>query len=273
MENFFHRLAAATCERKILRFFLVPAVILLLLYGCDSEREKEWKRWMIEVDKVDYRCGTFGDYELKISKAYLFYWPTYEGRSDWESNPPPPLSCTAKLKMMPIEAYWPGMVPAGRRPLSVTNSGIDEPDYISIRVRSAPDFIPWKLDTLLNYRLNNGDDPKLSYGEHIYTEIGLYRTEKPYVRSPLSSVTYFWEVGPNNTVKTFVDCILLDNGRVNSCRQIQYLPWLRAVLEIRYQRPQLENWRVIAFEAEDFIKHNSTYMGECVDLLNRNSEV
>jgi hypothetical protein len=263
MENIFLRRGSEFSEREFWRFFLMPAFITFFLSGCDSERDKEWKKWMIEVDKVDFRCGTIGDYEIKINKAYLFYWPTYEGRSDWESNPPPPLTCSAKLKMMPFEAYWPGMLPAGRRPLSITLSGVNEPNYISISITAFPHRPSWSISTLLNSKARDGGNPQAIFGKYINTQIGLYRTEKPYRNSKLSSQVFYWEPDSNGTdaIEKFITCDLSDNRIVNSCVQRQYLPWLEAILEIEYERPQLKNWKAIARDTEEFLKNNSIFKG------------
>jgi hypothetical protein len=258
MSSIFH-----TCNKELsvcglARTWVVVGFLIFSLSGCDNERQKAWRKWSVEVDKFNYRCGTIGDYELRISKRYLFHWPVYEGRSDWESKDPPPLSCTAKLDMMPIEIYWPRMEPAGKRPLLDVISESKDPSYISVMVTAASGMAPWDLDGFFESKLEPGDD-KSVFGDYIKTPSGLFRIEKPYRKFSLSSQTYYWESGPNNTAKTLIDCTLSDNGLVNTCRQVQYLSWLGAILELRYQRPQLENWKTIARDVDGFLKRNSTY--------------
>lgn len=213
---FFNRSVKISTEFRIKKVCL--ALMVICLSGCESERDKEWEKWITEIRKVNYRCGIIGDYELKINKAYFFYWPVYEGRSDWESKPPPPLSCSAKLDMMPIEAFWPGMKPAGKRPLSIGPENIWEPDYISIAVRTAPNFVSWDLNSLLKNRLRDGDSMLESYGGHIKTKIGLFRTEKSYRRSSLSSQSYYWEVEKNHSIKTFIECELFGKSQIQPLR-------------------------------------------------------
>lgn len=239
-------------------YLLWIGFLISSISGCDSERDKEWKKWQTEIRKVDYVCGMFGDYELRLNRKYIFFWPTYEGRSDWEPGPPPPTNCDAKLQSVAVELFWPEMNPAGDR----TFGDDKDPDRINASIAAVPDLKTWDLRSLLKYYLSLDETASVDFSKFSKSATGLYTDNIAHRDSKLKSKTYFWAVDKAGTVNTVIECEHSDNGLVNRCEHTQYLRKFQAVMDISYQRAHLSKWKVIAFDVERFIERIAIYKGE-----------
>ncbi|WP_147460416.1 hypothetical protein [Pseudomonas corrugata] len=212
-----------------------------------------WAEWLKLQEHIPYRCGSLGGYELKVDKSYFFFWPTYEGRSDWDKNQgPPPIGCDAKLSSMPLEAYWPGLSPAGGRPIDLDQ----RPEHISIVVESVINRDKW--DLILHLTLDDGS--QIQAGEYL-EGLGLFhfRGVGKYYRG--GEADYYWAVDDDGLISTFIDCSPIRGGHAESCKQVRFIPDMQAALIIRYKSDRLGSWKKITSDVLEFIKNNSKSKG------------
>lgn len=238
---------------KYFKKIVTGFVYCFLITGCDSERDKQWNEWRAKTDRISYRCGMFGPYEFKVDRKYLFFWPTYEGRSDWEVQGPPPIGCDAKLSSFNLEAYWPGLSPAGRFPIEVDPAA----EHINIQVESVINRNRWDLADRLKWKLHLKEDSKNNVGRYD-DELGLFYLQG--VDSALSrlNVNYYWKLSADGGVSIFIECGPIYNGKAKWCRQTQFLPKMRAVLDIYYDQTLLTKRTQLTHDVIEFINSSST---------------
>lgn len=235
-----------------MRTFIAIILVMLSLYGCDSERDKAWKKWRAESDKFDYRCGTFNGYEFKINRAYLFFWPTYEGRSDWEAQGPPPLSCGANLETMPMEAYWPGMSAAG----TYSEESVADPNRIHISLNSVPNLNTWDLVLNLEYRFGKDWKQTLPYQKN-KDNLGLNYIESPSWPFPDEMIDYYWVEEPDGRISIFIICDTYNPNKQAVCDQTEYIPEMHAILEIKYKKSRVRYWKSLSSDVREFINERT----------------
>lgn len=157
----------------------------------------------------------FADYELKVNRAYLFFWPTYKGRSDWKVQGPLPLSCSAKLETMPKEAYWPGLAPAGR----TFGEEADNPNLIHIGLNSVGKLEKWDLVLNLDYRFGEGAWKKTSKYQKNKNNLNLDYTEGPNWGFTNVTSEYYWVEENDGRISTFIECYAVSPKIEAYCHQ------------------------------------------------------
>ncbi|MBO1536721.1 hypothetical protein [Pseudomonas sp. OA65] len=246
----------------LIAFFMLAAV--LASYGLwlfsESLRMRwvqknngPWAEWLKLQEDIPYRCGSLGGYELKVDKSYFFFWPTYEGRSDWDKNQgPPPIGCDAKLSSMPLEAYWPGLSPAGKRPIDLDQ----RPEHISINVESVINRDKW--DLILYLALNDGSQIQ---ADEYREDLGLFHFRGADKYSRGREADYYWTVGEGGLISTFIYCGPIRDKYAELCKQVLFIPDMQAALTVRYKSDRLGSWKKITSDVLGFIKSNSKSKG------------
>lgn len=226
---------------------------LLLVSACDKKDQESWSEWQELQEKIPYRCGRFGSYEFKVNKDYLFFWPTYEGRSDWDKNKgPPPIGCDMKLSSMPLEAYWPGLSPAGGQSI-----GLDEkPEHVSIVIESVLNRDRWDLIRYL--KLSDGSRMR---ADEYREDLGLFHFRGVDTLFRDRDSDYYWAMDGNGLISTFIYCGPIKDKKIEFCEQAQFIPGMQASLTIRYKSFRLNSWREIAGDVLEFIKDNVKLKG------------
>lgn len=235
-------------SERIIRFSML-GFFLVLLSSCDSGNEKSWST---KKEKQDpYRCGLLGPYEFKINKDYLFFWPTYEGRSDWENNSPPPTSCNKKISTIRMEVYFPEMLPAGRLPIE------NDPNlaHSSISINLVGKLDTWDLRRHLDYLLQQ-DFTKMESITERSKDIGLYHHRGRDSTFGDLEADYFWDYD-GETVSLLIDCSPIKNGMATYCVQMQYMPSMHALIKTRYHSERLALWREISRQTIEFVRDHS----------------
>ncbi len=239
---------------SVLLTFLLLATTSLA--GCEDEHDRAWREWREEAGKVDYRCGMFADYEFKVNRAYLFFWPTYKGRNDWEVQGPPPLSCSAKLETISMEAYWPGLTPAGK-----TAEEFSNPDRIHINLNSVGKLDKWDLVLHLEYTFGKNKWKNTPSYERNMNNLTLDYAEAPSGVFPDVMVENYWTEEADGNISTFIKCYAVNPAEEPSCTQDQYIPEMQAVLIIKYKKSKLKYWKLIRKDAISFVAKHSQLKG------------
>lgn len=232
---------------------VILSLFMPLLLSCDSENEKAWSEWRRAQEKIAYRCGKFGSYEIKVDKKYLFFWPTYEGRSDWDKDKgPPPTNCDSKLSALSVEAYWPGLSPAGYRPIETD----PKVEHISITINSVVKRERWDLARHLELH-----GIKKNSAASFRADIGLFHFRGIDSLFRNLDSDYYWVEERDGIVSTFIKCGPIKNGKSELCEQTQYLPKIQAILIVRYNSSKLESWKELSQGVVGFIYGNLTFKG------------
>ncbi|WP_139134155.1 MULTISPECIES: hypothetical protein [Pseudomonadaceae] len=226
---------------------------LVLISACDKKDGQSWSEWQELQEHIPYRCGSLGGYELKVDKDYMFFWPTYEGRSDWdESKGPPSVGCDAKLSSMSLEAYWPGLSPAGGSPIELDK----KTEHVSIKIESVVNRGDWDLKNYLSLR----DGGKMQADEY-RAGLGLFHFRGADVNFRDREADYYWAVDDGGLVSTFIYCESIINKNSELCRQVQFIPDMQASLTVRYRSNRLGSWKEITSDVLEFIKSNVELKG------------
>lgn len=250
--NFHNRVEKLpSCNITLLITFFLLATTLLT--GCEDEHGRAWREWREEAGKVDYRCGMFADYEFKINRAYLFFWPTYKGRSDWEVQGPPPLSCSAQLETMPMEAYWPGLSPAGQH----TAEEFNNPERIHIDLNSVGTLEKWDFVSNLERRFGMNWRETLQYQKN-KDHLKLNYAKGGHWLFPKKIFDYYWIEETDGRISLFIECDFITTSKLPSCMQRQYIPEMQAVLIIKYKKSELKHWKNISRDVNIFINNAHT---------------
>lgn len=229
------------CLGLCLRGLFLGGVILVS--ACDDSEGTKWRNWGVEQKKLGYRCGVLDGKVVKVDKGYLFFWPSYVGRSDWESNKsPPPSGCEGVLSALTVELYYPSMEPAGR--YAVEND--HRVDHLSVTV--SPSASSEGLSRYLTSLVGEGKGVRGAKKEGVDLEyyVGVDKVVEGHRGE------YYWKE-LNGAVRVVIYCDSSDSQGIRYCKQSEYVSGRNLLVEMKYRYSLLREWKGISMKVRKFI--------------------
>lgn len=193
-------------------------------------------------------CGKMSGNVIEVPRAYLFFWPEYEGKSSWEKDfNKNKKGCDANLTSIAVETFWPEMSPAGEYTLEDDK----KVGHVRIAIQPAPRLRDGDLSEVLSRVLDWASVRNSNH--HIFKEkLGLF-----YARGIRSAQLelgndIYWHKEEGG-VDTVIECLLLKDGVAYKCSQQFYSFKLNALVELDYKPELLRSWREVAESVKVFI--------------------
>ncbi len=184
-----------------------------------------------------YTCGKISGYVLRYPKAYVKFWPEYEGKSSWEAGfIHNKKGCGANLTSLTMMMSWPELKPVG---FSVGDSS--EFKELTMTIRPLlPIFrgMPKVLDTSLKLAT-----PEQMSRKEYRGDLGLYHV-RAYGPTWEDSYSDFYWSERNGAVEHVIYCLWLPVQNKNyRCVARFLIPELEAFAEVKFPSEDLDLWR------------------------------
>lgn len=194
-----------------------------------------------------YTCGKISGYVLRYPKAYVKFWPEYEGKSSWEAGfIHNKKGCGANLRSLTMVMSWPEM-----KPVSFSVGAGSDFKGLTVTVRPLlPIFkgMPRVLEASLGF-LTPDQISSVKYR----TDLGLYHV-RGYNNTSQSTYSDFYWGGRNGATEYVIYCRWLAISQKNStCRVSFVIVELEALSEVGFPPEKIRLWRDIVSSSTFFI--------------------
>lgn len=194
-----------------------------------------------------YTCGKISGYVLRYPKAYVKFWPEYEGKSSWEAGfIHNKKGCGANLRSLTMMMSWPEM-----QPVRFIVGAASDFKGLTVTIRPLlPIFkgMPRVLEASLGF-LTPDQISRIKYR----TELGLYHV-RGYNNTSQSTYSDFYWGGRNGKEEYVIYCRWLEVSQKNStCRMSFVIEELEAFSEVGFPPGQISLWRDFVVSTTSFI--------------------
>jgi hypothetical protein len=191
-------------------------------------------------------CGKLSGQVVEIPGEYFYLWPNYEGASDWE---PERIynskGCGANLVFVALDAYWPGLSPAGR--IDIYS---DEKDgHISFSFEPLNESNDGKFAQ--RFRDRRLLELNVKQEEYEYDSgLGLFYATK--TNDEMDTKKVYWDSSSSITTVS-IECEEWHLSPLSMCVQRWYLLANNAAIYLTYQQGLLPSWKIMKVDIEKFI--------------------
>lgn len=194
-----------------------------------------------------YACGKISGHVLRYPKAYVKFWPEYEGKSSWEPGfIHNKKGCGANLRSLTMMMSWPEMKPVR---FSVGAAS----DFKGLTVTIVPLLpifkgMPRMLEVSLRF-LTPGQHASVNYR----ADLGLYHV-RGYDDSLGDSYSDFYWGGRGQEVEYIISCRwIIVKQKHSACRVRFMIPELEALSEVKFSFEKLELWHDVIESSRAFL--------------------
>ena len=240
---------AFKCAWQLLRVF---AIVLVVLWGYVFVKMIiDWATSppAVPVFYDPYTCGKISGYVLRYPKAYVKYWPEYEGKSSWEPGfIHNKKGCGANLRSLTMMMSWPEM-----KSVSFIVGGSS--NFKGLTVTIVPVLPIFKgmsrvLETSLRFLI-----PDQIYSIEYRADLGLYHV-RGYDNSSRDSYSDYYWGGQGQQVEYVISCHwIIVKQKHSMCRVRFMIPELEALSEVGFPFEKIELWR-------DFVQFSTAFLNE-----------
>jgi hypothetical protein len=191
-------------------------------------------------------CGKLSGQVVEIPGEYFYLWPNYQGASDWESDRIyNKKGCAANLVLVALDAYWPGLFPAGR--IDMYSDKKDGHVNFSIEPLNESN------DGKFAQRFRDRRLLELNVKEEDYkydADLGLFYATK--TNGDMDTKKVYWNLSAGITTVS-IECEEWHLSSMSMCVQRWYFPKNNAAVDLTYQQRLLPSWKAMKSDIEDFI--------------------
>lgn len=192
-------------------------------------------------------CGMLSGTVFEVSRAYIYFWPEYEGKSSWEKGfENNKKGCGANLVSLNLQMLWPSMEPAYTLEFGATRT----PGYLNVQLEplagknlESNRWTHWFLK-LRQVPMNRRDKFDSSLGLFYDTQA---RNILGYER-----VEVFW-TGQGKPNQVVIECDFLHEGVLDSCEQIWRHRGVGALVKVDYAPDMKKHWKQIKQDVDRFV--------------------
>lgn len=206
--------------------------------------------WIIDDKQPHERtyaraCGKLSGTVFEISRAYMFFWPEYEGKSSWEKGfTDNKKGCDANLTSLDFQLLWPSMEPA-------YTMGI-RPGFINVSLYPGPTRevnAASMIDFILRQRMVAGDQR----GRFDET-LGLFYELHAAVPSYLDKgrVALYW-TDAEAVEQVIIECVFIQDVELYRCDQKWVNDGIGSTVDIYYSPEMIKEWKSIKKDVDRFI--------------------
>ncbi|MCU1721026.1 hypothetical protein [Pseudomonas sp. 5P_5.1_Bac1] len=184
-----------------------------------------------------YTCGKISGYVLRYPKAYVKYWPEYEGKSSWEPGfIHNKKGCGANLRSLTMMMSWPEM-----KPVSLIVGGSS--DFKGLTVTIVPVLPIFKGMSRVSEVSLRFLTPDQRNSAEYRDDLGLHHV-RGYNNTSRNSYSDFYWGGQDGQIEYVISCRwLLMQQRNSTCEARFMIPELEALSEARFPPEKIKLWR------------------------------
>lgn len=222
---------------KLLRFLAVSLVFLWGLLFLKLIFEWAVSPPAVPVFYDPYTCGKISGYVLRYPKAYVKYWPEYEGKSSWEPGfIHNKKGCGANLRSLTMMMSWPEM-----KPVSLIVGGSS--DFKGLTVTIVPVLPIFKGMSRVSEVSLRFLTPDQRNSAEYRDDLGLHHV-RGYNNTSRNSYSDFYWGGQDGQIEYVISCRwLLMQQRNSTCEARFMIPELEALSEARFPPEKIKLWR------------------------------
>ena len=206
--------------------------------------------WIIDGKQPHERtyalaCGKLSGTVFEISKAYMFFWPEYEGKSSWEkgfiNNKK---GCDANLVSLGFELLWPSMEPAYSMEI--------RPGFISVSLYPGPTR-EVNAASMIDYIIGQrkvSDDQRSNFDKKLGLFYELHATNSGYIGQ--GRVALYW-TDAKVTEQAIIECSFMFEDEPYMCTQKWVDDGVGSIVYIYYQAAMIVEWKSIKKDVDQFI--------------------
>lgn len=192
-------------------------------------------------------CGMLSGTVFEVSRAYIYFWPEYEGKSSWEKGfENNKKGCGAHFTTLSLEVIWPSMTPAYTLEFGEKRT----PGYLNILidpVEISGAGSSTLIDTSLDY-FNVRSDQRGQFNESLGLFYSLHGQN--IIRDKRLAV--YWEKNGLST-DVVIHCSFIRMEELYTCTQIWLKIDIKSYIRVDYAPTMLSNWKSIKNDVEHFI--------------------
>ncbi|WP_143501912.1 hypothetical protein [Pseudomonas sp. Irchel 3E13] len=222
---------------KLLRFLAVSLVFLWGLLFLKLIFEWAVSPPVVPVFYDPYTCGKISGYVLRYPKAYVKYWPEYEGKSSWEPGfIHNKKGCGANLRSLTMMMSWPEM-----KPVSLIVGGSS--DFKGLTVTIVPVLPIFKGMSRVSEVALRFLTPDQRNSAEYRDDLGLHHV-RGYNNTSRNSYSDFYWGGQDGQIEYVISCRwLLMQQRNSTCEARFMISELEALSEVRFPPEKIKLWR------------------------------
>ncbi len=209
--------------------------------------------WIIDGKQPHERsyalaCGKLSGTVFEISRAYMFFWPEYEGKSSWEkgfiNNKK---GCDANLVSLGFELLWPSMEPAYSMEV--------RPGFISVSLYPGPTrevSAASMIDFIIRQR-KVSDDQRGNFDKELGLFYALHATDSSYIGQ--GRIALYW-TDAKATKQVIVECSYILKDEPYMCHQKWVNDGIGSVVDIYYLPGMIKEWKAMRKDIDLFIDNH-----------------
>ncbi len=190
-------------------------------------------------------CGKLSGTVFEISRAYMFFWPEYEGKSSWEKGfTNNKKGCDANLTSLDFQLLWPSMEPAYTMEM--------RPGFINVSLYPAQNRV---LDArfMIDYIIKDrqvADDQRGKFNEQLGLFYELYATVPSYLDQ--GRVALYW-TDAEAIEQVIIECIFIQDVEPYRCDQKWMNDGIGSTVDIYYSPEMIKEWKNIKKDVDRFL--------------------
>lgn len=209
--------------------------------------------WIIDDKQPHERtyaraCGKLSGTVFEISRAYMFFWPEYEGKSSWEKGfTDNKKGCDANLVSLGFELLWPGMEPAYSMEI--------RPGFISVSLYPSPRR-EVNAASMIDYIIRQrkvSDDQRDNFDEPLGLFYELNATDSSYIGE--GRVALYW-TDVKAAEQVIIECSYIPRDEPYMCNQIWINDGVGSIVKIYYLAEMIKEWRGMKKDIDLFIDNH-----------------
>ena len=117
----------------------------------------------------------------------------------------------------------------------------------------------WNMNLYLEYPFGDGawrDAPTYQQNKD---DLELNYARGPAWPSVSKMVDYYWIESPVGYISLVIECDVEVTSRETFCTQNQFVPYLSAVLKIKYRKEKIRDWKLIKGDVERFLNERVSF--------------
>lgn len=182
-------------------------------------------------------CGKLSGTVVEISRAYMFFWPEYEGKSSWEKGfGDNKKGCDANLTSLDFQLLWPSMEPAYTMEI--------RPGFINVSLYPVPNRVR-DARSIIDYIIRDRQRVEDQRGK-VDKQLGLFYALHAAVPSYLDKgrVALYW-TDAEAVEQVIIECVFIQDVEPYRCDQKWVNDGIGSTVNIYYSPEMIKEWKRI----------------------------
>lgn len=190
-------------------------------------------------------CGKLSGTVFEISRAYMFFWPEYEGKSSWEKGfIHNKKGCDANLVTLDFQLLWPSMEPAYTMEI--------RPGFINVSLHPGPTRergAASMIDYIIRQR-KVADNQRGQFDEKLGLFYELHGTDSGAIGN--GRVALYW-TDATAAEQVIIECDFIFKDKPYMCNQKWVRDGIGSIVNIYYPPEMIGEWKLMKKDIDQFI--------------------